>query len=64
MAADFGPLDLPDIEELTSFEPEPVRAPGELSARVLHHMGEADAPPPRRRADAPQTADLLRELGL
>jgi hypothetical protein len=60
----LGERDLPSIEDLTASEPVPDRIPGELTARVLHHMGEGDAPLPRRPVDAPDTADLRRELGL
>ena len=64
MTGDPGPLDLPSIDELTGREDAPDRYPGELSARMLAFMGGADAPPPRRDPDAPDTAELREQLGL
>jgi hypothetical protein len=64
MGGDYGPLDLPSIEELAGFEPAPDRTPGELQVAILHSMGEADRPPRIRHADAPDVSGLREELGL
>jgi len=54
----------PPIEELTGQQPAPDHGPGGLAARVLHQMGEADAPPRRRDPAAPDTSQILAELGI
>jgi hypothetical protein len=52
---------LPSIEELAERTLD--RDPGELEARVLHAMSEADSPPRQREPEVPDVSDLLRKLG-
>ena len=44
MAVDYGPADLPSIEELTG--PGPWREPGWPDAQLRHQAGLADRPRP------------------
>jgi hypothetical protein len=45
-------------------EPEPGVADPRLHARLMHYLGEADAPPPEPRPDHPDTTALRAILGL